>query len=141
MDEAALVADGWSRVETDGFSAAIGPLWKKGTPDGLILGLNAGPEVCNNRADTVHGGALMTFADLSLGFGACHAMGHAHCTTVQLQFQFVAAAKVGELVTCEPEVVRKTRQLIFLRGLFEAGGRTVGSADAIFKFFDPPAGS
>ena len=57
--------------------------------------------------------------------------------TAQMQVQFVAAAKVGELITCQPEVVRKTSSLVFVRGLIEAGGRTVASADGMFKLLDP----
>jgi hypothetical protein len=34
-------------------------------------------------------------------------------------------------------VVRKTSQLVFVRGLIEAGGRTVASADGVFKLLEP----
>jgi acyl-coenzyme A thioesterase PaaI-like protein len=139
IDEAqreALRADGWHAIEAAAFSSAAGELWALDDTGGLKAGLLTDERAANNRPAIVHGGALMTFADNALGLAACRAMESTNCSTVQLQFHFVAAAKVGDFITCAPEIVRKTSQLVFIRGLFEAGGRTVGSADAIFKFFD-----
>ena len=45
----------------------------------------------------------------------------------------VAAGKVGDFITCVPEVVRKTRSLIFLRGLITANEQTIASVDGIWK--------
>ena len=64
-------------------------------------------------------------------------IGSANCATVQLQFQFASAARADSFITCHPEVVRKTSQLVFMRGLIEADSRAVGAADAIFKILEP----
>jgi acyl-coenzyme A thioesterase PaaI-like protein len=56
--------------------------------------------------------------------------------TAQMQVQFTAAARVGSFILARPEVVRKTSELVFVRSLFEADGRTVASADGIFKLLD-----
>jgi len=91
------------------------------------------PEIANDHMGIVHGGALMTFADIALGLAAAEALETPAMATAQLQFHFTAAAQIGVLLVCRPEMVRKTSQLIFVRGLFEAAGKTVGMADAIFK--------
>ena len=136
MDYAALEAAGWKRLPTIRFSAAIGPTWLRGEPNALEVAFLAGEELGNDSIGIVHGGALMTFADIALGAGAAAALGGAHFVTAQLQYQFAGAARVGDLVVCRPEIVRKTSQMVFMRGLLHVGDRVVGSADSIFKVLD-----
>lgn len=137
MDPDALAATGWNVVPTRVFSAAIGTCWSRSEAGRHTLGFIAGPEQANDHIGTVHGGALMTFADIALGFGVVHLLGAPHCATAQLQLQFVAAARIGDFVTCEAEVIRQTRQLIFMRGLIRANDRTVASAEGIWKVIEP----
>jgi acyl-coenzyme A thioesterase PaaI-like protein len=136
MDIATLEAEGWRRLPTTRFSAAIGPTWVSGERGSRLVGLVSDESHANDHMGTVHGGVLMTFADIALGVCAGDTLEQPWMATAQLQFQFVAAAPVGSFVTCSPELVRKTSQLIFVRGLFQADERTVGSADGIFKVFD-----
>jgi len=124
-----LEADGWSRLPTEKFSAAIGPSWVRYDEALPMVAMLAGEAVTNENIGIVHGGALLTFADIAFGVAVADALG--------LQFHFTAAARVGSLITCQPEVVRKTSQLVFVRGLFMADGRVVGSADGIFKVLEP----
>jgi len=102
-----------------------------------VIGLTASAALANENLGIVHGGALLTFADIALGIVVAEALGAANCATAQLQYQFVAAARAGNFITCEPEIVRQTSQMVFVRGLVKADGRTVGSADAIFKVLEP----
>ncbi|VWX54849.1 PaaI family thioesterase [Novosphingobium sp. 9U] len=88
----------------------------------------------------VHGGALMTFADIALGVAVVDAIGAPNCSTAQLQYHFAAGVKVGSLLVCVPEVVRRTRRMVFTRGLFRVGDETVGSADAIYNVFEQRLG-
>lgn len=138
MTEDDLLADGWRRLPTVRYSAAIGPTFSR-LIDGRITGaLLTQEHLGNDNLGVVHGGAIMTFADMSLGLGVAHATGSAgYFVTAQLSVQFVASANVGELVTCQPEVVRKTSSMVFMRGLILAGERTVASADGIFKMLNP----
>src|SRR3546814_12293438 len=79
----------------------------------------------------------MNFADIALGWIAADALGATNCVTAQLAVQFVAAPKIGEFVSCSAELVRHTSQIIFVRGLITADGRTVASADGIWKVVEP----
>jgi acyl-coenzyme A thioesterase PaaI-like protein len=79
----------------------------------------------------------MTFADVALGFSVVKALGGPHCATAQLQLQFIAAGRTGEFITCRPEIIRRTSQLVFVRGLVGAGERIVASADGIWKVLEP----
>ena len=131
-----LTAAGWTRFTLDGFSEQVSPVWMRGAGDELEVGLLAEPRHCNTHIGTVHGGALMTFADIALGCRVGEALGHSRCVTLQLQLQFVSTGKSGELIVCRPELVRATAQVLFMRGLISAGGRTVASAEGMWKVLD-----
>ena len=146
LDEAQLKAGGWQRLPTVRYSAALGPVYAREREGGGVdVGLIAQEHLGNDSFGIVHGGALMTFADMALGcavglavhgkqsFGGPEA---APFVTAQMQVQFTAAAKVGSFLLAPTEVVRKTSQLLFVRTLIEADGRTVASADGIFKLLD-----
>jgi uncharacterized protein (TIGR00369 family) len=136
MDKATLIAEGWNPLPTVRYSAALGPTFSRIVDGRLSVCLLAQQHLGNDNLGIVHGGAMMTFGDMALGCAVGQLAGGQLFVTVQLQFQFVAAANVTTLVTCQPEVVRKTSQLVFVRGLIESAGRTVASADGIFKLLD-----
>lgn len=137
MNSATLAAEGWERLPTREFSALIGETWVKGQPGARTICLVADARAQNDHMGIIHGGALMTFADIAFGCAVADELGGAYCVTAQLQYHFVAASRPGELITCEPEVVRRTSQMVFVRGLVKSGDRTVGSGDAIFKVLEP----
>jgi uncharacterized protein (TIGR00369 family) len=138
MTEDDLLADGWRRLPTVRYSAALGPSFSRMINGRITGALLAQEHLGNDNLGVVHGGAIMTFVDMAMGLGVGHATGSAgYFVTAQLSVQFVASANVGELVTCQPEVVRKTSSMVFMRGLILAGERTVASADGIFKLLNP----
>jgi acyl-coenzyme A thioesterase PaaI-like protein len=137
MDEAAFEAEGWTRLPTINFSATIGAAWMKGPPGQRTVAIMAQEGIVNDYGVVVHGGALMTFADMAMGCGASDALGGVPLVTAQLAYQFAGGVKMGQLITCEPEVVRKTSSLVFVRGLIKADGEVVGSVDGIFKALTP----
>ena len=138
METAALEAAGWRRLPAVRFSAALGPTWSIVRDGVLTVALQAQEHLGNDNLGIIHGGAMMTFADMALG---C-AVGLANdfkpnFVTSQLSIQLVSAGRVGQLITCKPQVVRKTRNLVFVRGLFEADGKVLASADGIFSILQP----
>lgn len=133
MTEAEFEAAGWYKMGTRQFSAAIGTTWLRGEKGAREVGVFTAPDIANDFEGMVHGGALMTFADIALGLAAADALDPPLMATAQLQFHFTAAAPIGVLLTCKPELVRQTSHLLFVRGLFEADGKVVGMADAMFK--------
>lgn len=137
IDPDSLQAAGWKPFLADHFSGVVGPLWERPAGDIQELGFIAGPQHANGHMGTVHGGALMTFADVALGYRVVQALGAPTCATVQLQMHFVSAGRVGEFVTCTPEMVKRTSQLIFMRGLITADEKIVASADGVWKVLEP----
>jgi len=136
MDAKALEAAGWERIPTVRYSAAIGETWIRFDDDGLTVGMLAGEHLGNDNLQIVHGGAIMTFGDIAMGCAVGYGAENANFVTAQIQFYFTAAASVGSFVTCKPEVIRRTSQLVFVRAIFEADGRIVATADGLFKLLD-----
>jgi len=137
MDPQSLKAAGWKAIEVGGFTGEAGPFWVRDKGSECLLGLIVEERHTNSNLGTLHGGVLMTFADVAFGYGAVKSIGTQLCATAQLQYQFVSLARIGEFVTCRPELVRRTSQLVFMRGLFCVGDKTIGSADGIWKVLEP----
>ena len=136
-DAAHLEANGWERMTGTHFNAAAGPFWLRGERGDRVAGLLSEERHGNGYVGTVHGGVLMTFADIALGTGVVDAVETRGCVTLQLQMQFTATAPIGSFLTCKPELVRRTSQIVFVRGLIMAGERTIASADGMWKLLDP----
>lgn len=141
MDPKTLEAQGWESVTAGGFTGLVGPFWRRGKCVEQTMGLLLGDHHCNNHLGTAHGGVVMTFADIGLGSGVAAVMGEKRlgCVTVSLQTQFVSVARVGEFITCQPEIVRSSKQLVFIRGLIKVGDKTIASAEGIWKLLDSAA--
>ena len=134
-----LTAAGWSPLATDAFSAAIGTMWTRGALDTREVCLPCTQAIANRHIGVVHGGALMTFADIALGLAVVDAIGGPWCSTIQLQYHFAAPVPIGCLLICAPEVLRRTRRMVFTRGLFGVEGEVLGSADGLYNVFEPKA--
>ena len=63
-----LAAEGWTRLDIDGFSRVSGGLWTRGKLPELEVGFVSGQPHVNGHMSTVHGGMLLTLADVSLGY-------------------------------------------------------------------------
>lgn len=106
------------------------------TETGYGIGIVAEKRHCNTHIQTVHGGVVMTFADIALGYPVARALGHSRCVTVHLHLYFTASPKLGQFISCEPEITRQTKDLFFVRGLIRAGERTVASAEGMWKVLE-----
>ncbi|MBM3596549.1 MAG: PaaI family thioesterase, partial [Alphaproteobacteria bacterium] len=118
-----LRAEGWRELRSSGFTTAIGQVLFRTDRGAMEACFIAPDSIGNDNAggDVVHGGAMMTFADIVLGFAAAKASGNPCCVTVQMTYQFVGAARFGDFVNCRAEIVRVTNSLVFARGLVRAG--------------------
>ena len=126
---------GWGYAEQfDPFEAFLGPYFHR-----LVDGAHEFAFILDDRhtnaAGIAHGGALLTFADAALGYALWTATDRAPCVTVSQQSNFLSPAKIGDLIACRPEVVRKTREIVFMRADFKAGDRIIFSATAVWKIW------
>lgn len=127
-----LQKDGWTLFDDDGFLSLVGPLWQRKSGETHQYAIASGRKH-KNRRGFVQGGLLMTLADRSLGMAARHGSGASAVVTIQMDTQFIDAAKIGELIISTPHMVRSTRTLIFLNTEITANGRCVAMASGVFK--------
>jgi uncharacterized protein (TIGR00369 family) len=117
---------------SDPFEIHLGPVFETGAKGARRFVLRVDERHLNGRG-VVHGGMLMTFADLALGQAAWDATDHAFVVTINMQAQFLKAARAGDLIEVAPQLVRRTRSLLFLRGDFEVAGDVIFTASSIWK--------
>lgn len=116
----------------DPFEIFIGPVFDTGEGTGRRFAFRADDRHVNLRGH-LHGGMLMTFADLTLGQAVWDATGNASCVTLNMQTQFLKAAMLGDVVEVLPEITRRTRSLVFARGDFTVGGELIFVASSVWK--------
>ncbi|HEX4369612.1 MAG TPA: PaaI family thioesterase [Rhodopila sp.] len=134
-------ANDWRALRNAAMPGGLGIPWAKKQDDQWLYGLLTGPEHAN-PAGAVHGGVLMAFADHGLSFLAWEAAKRAPCTTIQLNTHFLDAIKPGEFLELRGEVTRRTRGLVFVRGVIGARDehnlRDAGAIDGIWRVLRAP---
>lgn len=115
----------WSRIDlSQHFMGALEPVWyapMEADPRDGICGFVAA-EKHGNSIGVVHGGALLTLADIALWGAARRAVGPMQAFTVTLSSEFVAGAKEGQWVCAAGELVRAGSKMMFARGIVYANG-------------------
>ena len=135
-------ADGWKALPGAAMPGGLGvPVpWAKKVDRSWVYGLLTGSEHANPNS-VVHGGVLMAFADHGLSLLAWEAAERALCTTIQLNTHFLDAIKPGEFIELRGEVTRRTRGLVFVRGIIAVRGadetRDVGAVDGVWRVLRP----
>ncbi len=128
-------SEGWRRQGAvppdDGFMNLVGPLWLSGSGADMSVGLLVERRHLN-PAGFAHGGMLATFADHALGSLVLEASG-VPAVTIQLDIQYLSAARPGDFIVARSEMVRQTRSLCFVRLVAFVGDRAVLAADGIWK--------
>jgi uncharacterized protein (TIGR00369 family) len=119
------------------FNSHVGNLYvkrgAKGTRDEFVMGFRVQPNMCN-PAGGLHGGMMMTVADLVGTMGGGTLVGlRKFLPTVNMSFDFVAPARVGDWVEGRAEVVRQTRSLLFTSIYLTVGEEKILRASSIAK--------
>ncbi len=105
----------WGAGE-DPFETAIGPFCFRGQGREVTCAF-APTRTHLNGGGTIHGGALMSFADFALFAIAHEALAGAKAVTVAFNCEFLSPGGLDELIEARGEVLRATRSLVFVRGL------------------------
>ncbi len=125
---------GWETYDLkDTFDQVVGPFYFRADSDGRMRCAFRAEQKHMNAGGRMHGGCLMTFADIALFQTADQQMEGSRGVTVQLDSTFVDAVKVGDLVEATGEVVRAGGSLVFVRGVIAVGERTVMTFSGVIK--------
>lgn len=88
-----------------------------------------------NRGGVVHGGALMTLADMSLWDICRRVIGPFKAMTVTMNAEFIGPGPVGEFIEATGEMTRAGNTLLFARGLITAKGERLVAFSGSLKRF------
>jgi acyl-coenzyme A thioesterase PaaI-like protein len=129
----------WFHFEpSDAFEDYTGPFYCRPEGDAGALVCGFIPELKNaNAGGSVHGGALMTFADFALFIIAGGINYDLHGVTVTMNCEFVGAAQPGRLLSARGEVVRAGFSMVFVRGIIDDNGRAVLAFSGTIKRIKP----
>ncbi len=121
-------------VEGNAFLDHVAEIWGKIDSGVVVLGFRVSAHHCNSRG-YCHGGMLLTFCDMFLPNIARLAQeGEDSLTpTVSITANFLAPAKIGSWLEARAQVLRQTRNLLFVAGNITNDGQPVVQASGIFK--------
>jgi uncharacterized protein (TIGR00369 family) len=117
------------------FDYIVGPFYFRTDPDGKVRCAFRAEERHMNAGHRMHGGCLMTFADMALFQTAHRELEGQAGVTVQLDSTFLDGAVVGDLVEATGEVLRGGRSLIFVRGQITTGPRLLMTFSGVIRKF------
>ena len=121
------------------FLDLVGPLWVRPGPAGEppVYGLRVETRHTNARGN-VHGGVLMTMADLVLGYTAAFSEEPwIPLTTASMSVDFAGSAVLGDWLQGRADVQKIGRSLAFVNAYLAVGGRRVVRASAVLAVSNP----
>lgn len=129
---------GWSTwsAGADPYETAIGPFCFKIEGERALSAFQPRRDHLNGGG-TIHGGALMSFADFALFAIAHNALRGTKAVTLTCNSEFLSAGDLSGVVTAQGEVLRETRSLIFVRGLITQAGRPLLAFSGTLKKINP----
>jgi acyl-coenzyme A thioesterase 13 len=130
---------GWTTYEISNttFDSTVGPFYRKPDPDGSMRCAFRAEQKHMNFGGRMHGGCLMTFADIAMFQIAYQEMEGASGVTVQLDSTFIDGAYVGELIEATGQVTKAGKSLIFVRGQINTGERLLMTFSGVIRKFTP----
>lgn len=131
----------WGDFPRSSFAAATGRLLFR--PDGPGRGICRmfPTEDHMNMGGSIHGGAIMSFIDMSMfAGGLCAGMERAHYVTLDLTTHFLARGQAGSPLDSHVELVRQTRGHAFLQGVVRQNGENCYSFSGTLKKVTRPNG-
>jgi uncharacterized protein (TIGR00369 family) len=116
------------------FMARNGPLYARLQGERLQLGFRVEARH-TNPLNICHGGMLASLADMLLPCVAIYQPGteRRFYPTISLQVDYLASAPLGAWVQGEGEVLRRTRNMVFLQGLVSSDDVPAMRISGIFK--------
>ena len=131
--ETAPPLDGYTIYDPiDPFENDAGPFYWRLLEDGSHHFVLASEERHSNAYGVIHGGLLMTMADLTMAVTAKGEADDAY-VTVSFNSEFVAGAFAGDLIEARSELVRRTGSMAFVRGHIHVGEATLFVCSAVMK--------
>ena len=124
----------WGDFPRGTFASATGRLLFKSDGPGRGICRMFPTEDHMNPGGSIHGGAVMSFIDMSIFAGGfCAGMERGHYVTLDLTTHFLARGKAGIPLDAHVELVRQTRGHAFLQGVVKQDGEPCYSFSGTLK--------
>jgi acyl-coenzyme A thioesterase PaaI-like protein len=128
---------GWTIQEDVGLPEFFRPLWTRVEDDAIAFGFQTRPEHYNGR-EMVHGGIMALFADHALGMTVRRAIDTVPSATIQLDINYIGVTRPGSFVEVRAEILRRTRSIVFARGMLTSEDTLVATANGVWKLLAGP---
>ena len=86
-----------------------------------------------NAAGITHGGYLSALVDAGAGTAAHRSAENAPCVTISLDLKFIGASKIGDEITGNVKILKKTKTLVFLFCTLRCNNKIITSASGVWK--------
>ena len=127
------IPDGFAPIDKpSSFGQLIGPVYERPEDDGMFVRALRVEDKHTNLGGVVHGGVLMSFADVILGTVSYRHAGRPGMS-VRLVSDFVSPARVGDWLEGRGTVTKATRSIIFAQGALTVEGRTILTVSGTYK--------
>jgi len=128
----------WARrPEGTSFGTALGPIYWRADETGQVrVRIETGPQHVNGQG-ALHGGFLMSFADMALYALAFRSLREVTAVTLTCNAEFLDAGWPGEPLEITGEILKETGRLIFLRGVIRQADRALLSFSGTLRKVPP----
>ena len=86
-----------------------------------------------NAAGITHGGYLSALVDAGAGTAAHRCAENAPCVTISLDLKFIGSSKIGDEITGNVKILKKTKTLVFLFCELKCNDKIITSASGVWK--------
>ena len=86
-----------------------------------------------NAAGITHGGYLSALVDAGAGTAAHRSAENSPCVTISLDLKFIGASKIGDEITGNVKILKKTKTLVFLFCELRCNNKIITSASGVWK--------
>jgi len=121
MQKWPIASINWYEIKESGFNNSIGPVTSahSAEPEHTWYTSLIVQDKNLNLGGVCHGGVLIALADNAMGHGSWHAGGMHQCATIQMDSQFLAAAKKKPnlAVDCKTKAPNKRLKLYDMRDM------------------------
>ena len=132
MVAAANPPEGYSSIlSTSPFGWENGPIFNREDEGGFKRGFRIAPKHLN-AGGVLHGGMVMTFADILLA-QAVSKVAEPPFVTIRLTSDFIGIAVEGDWVEGTATAEAPADGIVAVQGLIEVEGRMIASAQGLFK--------
>ena len=113
----------------------VGPFYYRSGEQGPTVGFRIQHHHTNSNG-SIHGGLVMMLADFTLCSVALHGTREG-CATISFNSEFIAPAMLGDWVEAHAEILRRTRTLVFARGIVKVADQHILNFSATVRRIQP----